>query len=197
MTLHDTNFDLYQLLDDVVNMLRPLAEEKQLRLLLERVPNVPQYVRTDKAKLRQILLNLLNNAIKFTEEGGVSVRVKRVDEFHELKSAETQKLFFEIEDSGPGISPEEIETLFTAFVQTETGRNIQEGTGLGLSISQKFVDLMGGNLTARSQVGHGTLFMFDIRLNVVRADDIEQPPVKSPGCCPGSESTARSYSDCG
>ncbi|HEY9608263.1 hybrid sensor histidine kinase/response regulator [Allocoleopsis sp.] len=208
-TLNEKNFDLYRLLDDLEDMFQLKADDKHLQLLFDRAPDVPRYIRTDEVKLRQVLINLLNNALKFTTEGGVSVRVDRrlnverleaqegvahvegSEESFNLQLANLQPstqtnlqpstqtnpqlltLAFEVEDTGPGIAPDELDNLFEAFVQTTTGKEAQEGTGLGLPISRKFVQLMGGEIIVTSQVGHGTLFKFDITVGVVDVTDIE------------------------
>jgi signal transduction histidine kinase/CheY-like chemotaxis protein len=189
-TLNEKNFDLFRLLDDVEDMFQLKADDKGLQLICDRAPDVPRYLRTDEVKLRQVLINLLNNAIKFTQEGGVSVKVKSQNPYggaalpgneflftapSKVKSeAETQTtITFEVEDSGAGIAPEELDSLFEAFVQTKTGKESQEGTGLGLPISRQFVQLMGGDITVSSQVGRGTLFKFDINVSVVDATSIE------------------------
>jgi len=179
MTLCETDFDVYSFLDDLENMFSLKARNKHLHLLFERTEDVPQYVRTDKVKLREVLINLLNNAIKFTEKGTVSLRVYELNELEKsstqkLKNSKTQKLCFEVEDTGPGIAPEEMDKLFEAFGQTETGRDAQEGTGLGLSISRKFVQLMGGDITVKSKVGDGAIFTFDIQVGAAEASDLEQ-----------------------
>ena len=259
ITLNEHNFDLYRLLDDLEDMFRLRADDQYLQLLFERSPDVPQYVRTDEVKLRQVLINLLNNAIKFTELGGVSVRVAqelkvrrlkvegseelkvegseelkvegfKVEGSEELKvegskelkvegfkvegseelevegskelkvegfkvegskelsnlqpsqeQPATQKqpvtLWFEVEDTGIGIAPEELDSLFQAFVQTRSGKASQEGTGLGLAIARKFVQLMGGEITVSSEVGRGSLFKFNIQVSMVDSSDI---PTKQP-----------------
>ncbi len=147
-------------------MLRLKTHTKALQLIFERAPNVPQYIETDEGKLRQVLINLLGNAIKFTEEGGVILRVKK-------ESGQKQvRLLFEVEDTGPGIASKEIDKLFEAFGQTETGRKSQQGTGLGLPISQKFVELMGGTIRVSSILGSGSLFAFDIKARVVGAKEV-------------------------
>ena len=168
-TLNEKNFDLYRLLDDVEDMFQLKADDKHLQLLVERTPDVPRYIRTDEVKLRQVLINLLNNALKFTSEGGVSVRIG-------LKAGENSSqslITFEVEDTGEGIAPDELDNLFEAFVQTKTGKESQEGTGLGLPITRKFIQLMGGKITVTSQVGNGSIFKFDIQVSVVDASDIE------------------------
>ena len=110
-TFNRTQFDLYRLLDNLESMLHLKAEEKNLQLLFEKSPQLPQYIETDEGKLRQVLINLLGNAIKFTQEGGVILRIKT-----NLKNAENSTLIltFEIEDTGPGIASEEVDQLFAS-----------------------------------------------------------------------------------
>lgn len=176
MTLNETNFDLFALLDDVRGLFGLQAGDKHLRFLFERTPDVPQYVRADKEKLRQVLLNLLNNAVKFTDEGGVAVRIRsKPAAASDGDESDFTNIRFEIEDTGPGIAPEEMAQLFDTFTQTASGREKLEGTGLGLSISRALVRLMGGDLNVKSEVGHGTLFLFEIRLRLIDAADMEIP----------------------
>ena len=179
-TFHQASFDLYRLLDNLEAMLRLKAQAKSLQLIFERMPDVPRYIETDEGKLRQVLINLLSNAIKFTEEGGVILRVR-------LQAPDPPQLHFEVEDTGPGIAPEEIEQLFAPFGQTEAGRNSQQGTGLGLPISQKFVQLMGGDIQVQSQVNQGSLFSFEITVALADARRItpEYPTAKVIGLEPG------------
>ena len=178
-TLNETNFDLFSLLDDLEAMFQLKAKDKHLLLFFERSPDVPQYVRTDEVKLRQVLINLINNALKFTFYGGVWVQVKRgigeEDTGISLlpTSSHPYSLVFEVKDTGPGIAPDDLNSIFEAFVQTQTGKHSQEGTGLGLPISRFFVQLMGGEITVNSKVGRGTTFKFDIRVNTVNAKDTE------------------------
>ncbi len=173
-TLHEINFDLYGLLDDLDDMFQAKADDKNLQLVFDRTGDVPQYIRTDQVKLRQVLINLINNALKFTQTGRVSVRVRGEPESrrktnHTLHSTIT----FEVEDTGAGIASDELENIFEAFVQTQIGIESQEGTGLGLSIARKFVQLMGGEISITSVVGQGTIFNFDIKITKVNATDIE------------------------
>ncbi len=160
MSLEEKNFDLYRLLGDLEGMFQLRAADKGLRLIFDRLPDVPQYICADEIKLRQVLMNLLSNAVKFTEAGSVTVRVG-------IRKQELAYLLnFSISDTGPGIAPEEVATLFEAFTQTRTGRQAQEGTGLGLAISQKFVQLMGGEIRVESEVGQGTMLSFDIQVKL-------------------------------
>ncbi|MCC3406175.1 MAG: PAS domain S-box protein [Microcoleus sp. PH2017_10_PVI_O_A] len=176
-TINEKSFDLYRLLDDLEDMFALKAEEKGLQLIFDRDAEVPHYISTDEVKLRQVLINLLNNAIKFTSQGGVSVQVKGGKRNLHKNSADEMpgrySLHFEVQDTGAGIAAEEIHQLFEAFVQTTTGKDSQEGTGLGLAISRQFVQLMGGEITVSSEVGKGALFQFDIQVHLVEASDIE------------------------
>ena len=149
--LNEKKLDLYSLLDSLEDMLRPKAAAKKLTLNFERSPSVPQHIIADESKLRQVLLNLLSNALKFTQVGSVTLRV-RMGQARQTKISNPQFLIFEVEDTGSGIASEETNNLFEAFVQTETGKRSQEGTGLGLAISRKFVQLMGGDITVNSVV---------------------------------------------
>ena len=169
--LEENDFNLHLLLDDLEDMFLLRAENKELQLIFECLPGVPRYVRTDEIKLRQVLINLLNNALKFTTEGRVMCRVSRTDYEDTLGQCE---LLFEVSDTGPGIDPEEWDKLFEAFVQAEAGRKAQEGTGLGLPISRKFVQLMDGDINVESKPGKGAIFRFNIRLKPV--DAVNQKP---------------------
>jgi signal transduction histidine kinase/FixJ family two-component response regulator len=177
--MNDINFDLHRLLADLEDMFRFRTDEKKLQLIFDRHPDVPQYIRTDETKLRQVLINLLNNAVKFTKEGGISVRVGNLKSVLEAVSEPSEysnqmlKLTFEVEDTGPGIAPDEADTLFEAFVQTKTGRESQEGTGLGLPISRKFIELMDGKINVLSRPGNGTLFKFDIQAAIADESDLK------------------------
>ncbi len=151
--LDETSFDLHQLLQDLNDMLRLRAVNKELVLNFELSPQLPHFVVLDEVKLRQVLINLLSNALKFTQTGGVTLRV-RATAAHTLE--------FEVQDTGLGIAPDEIATLFEAFVQTRTGQQSTEGTGLGLAISQQFIKLMGGEITVTSEVGTGSIFHFAV-----------------------------------
>ena len=173
-TLNLTNYDLYRLLDNLHEMLQLKAVTKGLQLIFECGEKLPQHARIDAGKLRQVLINLLGNAIKFTETGCVTLRVRRVDDL--LPQTPTSRLHFEVEDTGAGIAPEEIGRLFTPFGQTETGRNSGTGTGLGLAIAQNFVGLMGGEIRATSTVGEGTKFTFDIAIESVPPSAVSTPP---------------------
>ncbi|NJO80508.1 MAG: PAS domain S-box protein [Cyanobacteria bacterium RM1_2_2] len=180
ITLNETSFDLHQLLTSLQEMLDIKAAAKRLRLVFERLPNVPQYVRTDENKLRQVLLNLLGNAIKFTFAGTVKLRVSASPLFG---NSDTILLNFAVEDTGPGIAASEIDSLFEPFVQTNTGQQSQEGTGLGLAISRRFVELMGGQIGVRSTQGQGATFEFYLPVSLTVTETqirpISEPLIRS------------------
>jgi PAS domain S-box-containing protein len=166
IVLSESSFDIYSLLETLEAMLRVKAEVKGLQLIFDWDSQVPQYIKADESKLRQVLSNLLGNAIKFTQTGGVSLRVSVSENQFSFQHHQPFFLNFEVEDTGNGIAAEELEQLFAPFVQTEAGRQSQEGTGLGLVISQKFVKLMGGEITIQSQLGQGTLVKFSIQTSL-------------------------------
>ncbi len=181
ITLNDQDFNLYDLLDGLQQMFQFKATSKGLQFIVERSPDLPQYIRADESKLRQVLFNLVGNAVKFTQAGSVTLRVKLETrdcglgirkEISQSPIPNTQSLIFEVEDTGSGIASEELDQLFEPFVQTETGRKSQQGTGLGLSISRKFVQLMGGNITVESELGKGSCFRFNIQAQSIEADVI-------------------------
>lgn len=189
-SLNESKFDLYRLLSMVEEMLRLRADAKGLQLIFMRDTDVPHYVETDELKLRQVLINLLGNAIKFTQRGGVTLRIKTLGREPSTASSHAPRvrLQFAVDDTGIGIAPEELKTIFEPFVQSESGRQSQEGTGLGLPISHKFVQLMGGDITIRSVVNEGTTVTFDIVVRPTEAIDIqdEQEPVQMVvGLAPG------------
>ncbi|BAQ63685.1 circadian input kinase A [Geminocystis sp. NIES-3709] len=166
MSLNPQKFDLYRLLDELEDFLRLNAEQKGLQLIFEKHKETPRYLETDSVKLRQVLINLLSNAFKFTQEGGVSLFVKP-EKLNLENEPKKINLRFEISDTGSGIEEKQIQELFKPFNQTDTGKNSQEGTGLGLVISRKFIELMGGEITVKSEITVGTTFLFNILANKV------------------------------
>lgn len=172
MTLDEKPMNLFALLDELEEMFWLKAEHKGLRLLFERDEELPCGILADELKLRQVLINLLNNAIKFTSQGDVIVRATRLlaasaPDISTDAQAIYATLQFSVEDTGAGIAPEELESVFVPFLQTEIGKNAQEGTGLGLPISQRFVQLMGGDIRIESEVGRGSRFTFTILARLI------------------------------
>lgn len=164
--LHPVDFDLYQLLQDLERMFQLKAEEKGITLRVKQSPDLPRYVRTDEGKLRQVLINLLNNAIKFTDQGSVTL-ISRSN--REPDQDRKRTVHFAVVDTGAGISPDELDQLFEVFVQTRVGRISQQGTGLGLPISRKFIQLMGGDISVSSEVDRGSTFEFDVQVVTLNA----------------------------
>ena len=147
-------------LDELVRMVQPQAEGKGLSFRLETQGRVPAWVQADAKRLRQILINLLGNAVRFTDRGGI---VFRVDCRHEV-------LRFEVEDTGIGIAPQDQERIFMPFERGSAGRRTSEaGTGLGLAITHLLTELMGGELTLRSEVGQGSTFTIRLYLREIEA----------------------------
>jgi signal transduction histidine kinase/DNA-binding NarL/FixJ family response regulator len=205
VTLNENRIDLYRLLDSLEEMLRFKAVAKGIELIFERSLGIPRYIQTDDSKLRQVLINLLGNAIKFTQTGRVTLRVQEVGEEGSRGGEESVnsstppplypcvplRLRFEVEDTGPGIAPDELDNLFDPFVQTETGRQSMEGTGLGLPISQQFVHMMGGEIAVKSILHQGTIFTFEIQASLAAATD--EKPILSQRRIIGLETNQPTY----
>ncbi|WP_193981825.1 PAS domain S-box protein [[Phormidium] sp. LEGE 05292] len=158
--LNESCFNLHQMLELLKDMFQLKAQQKGLELNFIIAPEVPQNIQTDESKLRQILLNLLGNAIKFTDTGYITLTVFLAQ--LEAQETEAMPIMFTIKDTGPGIAHDEITRLFQPFSQTQTGRQTGQGTGLGLAISQQFIKLMGGEIVVESQLGIGSIFTFNI-----------------------------------
>ena len=172
-TLNPTTFDLPALLDDLEMMFRVRTDGKKLSFFVELIGDVPRYIVTDINKLRQVFINVLGNAVKFTERGGIGLRVRA-----DREGATGPLLRVEVEDTGPGISADEQGKLFRHFEQTKTGQQAGTGTGLGLAISREFVRLMGGDITVSSQVGKGSIFAIHLPLNESEAGAVR--PIDQP-----------------
>src|SRR5947209_5714513 len=167
-TLNLSTFDLPVLLKDLEMMFRVRTNEKKLSFSVEMIGDVPQYIVTDINKLRQVFINVLGNAVKFTEQGGIGLRVRA-----DREGAAGPFLRVEIEDTGPGISADDQDKLFRHFEQTKTGQQAGTGTGLGLAISREFVRLMGGDITLSSQVGRGSVFVVNLPLKEGEAQAVQ------------------------
>ncbi|MCM2408580.1 ATP-binding protein [Anabaena sp. PCC 7938] len=184
--LNENSFNLIVFIENLQKMLQLKAESKGLQLIFNYDQSLPLYVRTDEGKLRQILLNLLGNAIKFTTNGSVELRVKarflkQKENLKNEKLANSYNISFEVEDTGHGIASEEINSIFEPFKQTVKGIQYQQGTGLGLAISRKYVQLMGGDIQVSSRLGLGSLFLFEIPIYEASANEI---PVRKLNCKP-------------
>jgi signal transduction histidine kinase len=192
-----TPVDLHSFLSWLQQMFRVKTSGKGLQLIFEIAPDLPHYILIDESKLRQILMNLLGNAIKFTEQGTVKLRVNTLPEENKENSdpqqdnnhsnnetlantstpnADAQNLqciHFEVSDSGIGIDPSELNHIFEPFVQSEAGLNQPQGTGLGLAICQDLAHLLGSTITVESSSGQGSTFSFQISVQVITATEFQ------------------------
>jgi signal transduction histidine kinase/CheY-like chemotaxis protein len=166
LQLENTVFNLRELLEGVIQLMERPAQSKGLRLSLQLDPSVRLSVRGDPVRLRQVLSNLISNAVKFTERGSVTVAVRRIGE-----TAAQHQLRFEVRDTGIGIAAASQSRLFQAFSQADASTTrLYGGTGLGLAISKRIVDLMGGRIAVDSEQGHGATFWFEIPLLKAQGD---------------------------
>ncbi|MBZ0291196.1 MAG: tetratricopeptide repeat protein [Anaerolineae bacterium] len=157
MSVYLSLFDCYQLFDELEAMFSLRVQQKHLVFNIHCAPNVPQWIKADERKLRQVLLNLVGNAVKFTNDGHIDLRINYAND----------RLYFEVGDTGRGIAQEEVKRLFTPFHQSPRQEAIEEGTGLGLAISQAYVRLMGdGSIAVTSELNRGSRFRFDIPIEV-------------------------------
>ena len=184
VSLQPAAFDLPGLLMDLKRIFRAQADTKNLRFSMEAAANLPRWVEGDEAKLRQVFLNLLGNAVKFTHEGWIAMRVwlDGGGPDNELR------LVTEIEDSGMGLSEDEQAVLFRRFSQTESGRRTGGGTGLGLAITWEIIRMMDGDITVHSQPGKGSKFRFRVKLRsagVPARLDVDQAPDAALHLLPG------------
>jgi signal transduction histidine kinase/ligand-binding sensor domain-containing protein/CheY-like chemotaxis protein len=168
LTLDERPFPVRALLHEVQDMFRLAASRKGLALNLHVAPGLPELVRGDDGKLRQVLINLVGNAVKFTERGHVTLDATWRD----------GRGVFVVEDTGPGVAAGEHKDVFEAFTQTESGRRSGEGTGLGLAISRSFVTTMGGELVLEPESGAGARFRVEVPLAPVDGHAPEQLPVR-------------------
>ena len=160
--LEETEFHLPSTVKDIVDMIGLKAENKGVALVYEAGAALPERVVGDVRQLRQVLINLLGNAVKFTDEGEVRLKVDA--------GGEKQRLRFEVIDTGVGIAPDHLEGIFEPFKQVGEAERRAEGTGLGLAISREIVGLMGGELKVESRVGEGSRFWFEIALDRVERE---------------------------
>ena len=173
-------FDLLKLIEDIGDMFSIRAQNKQLSFKVEIAANIQKYIKADSSKLRQILINLLGNAIKFTHDGGVILRVSTQPLADDVL---VMLLVIDIVDSGSGIAADQQAELFKPFVQLTQENSDVKGTGLGLAISKSLIKLMGGGIHVSSILGVGSTFTIELRVPIASADNIviteKIPPVKS------------------
>ncbi len=168
MELYPNALHFQDFLEGIAGVMRMAAQQKDIRLVYEAANDLPVGVEVDEKRLRQVLLNLLGNAVKFTERGQVTLRVSR----HKTMDTQpqTQLLRFDIVDTGVGMSPEQQDKIFKPFEQVGDTERRAAGTGLGLAISQQFVKLMGGEIQIKSELGQGSTFGFEVALPVIEMD---------------------------
>ncbi len=165
LELDNADFNLHEVVGETLKTLSLRAHQKGLELAYSFDPAVPEYTNGDPGRLRQILINLVGNAIKFTHHGEIVIKVSRQSE-----SSDWTELLFTIADSGIGIPPEKQATIFEAFTQADSSTTRQfGGTGLGLSISVRLVNMMGGTIWVESKMGQGSTFRFTARLKPAHA----------------------------
>lgn len=158
--LSANEFHLPTFLQSVIEICRIRAEQKGIAFIYEADRDIPMGIRADEKRLRQVLINLLGNAIKFTDAGCVTFRVKA----QTLETAGMYRLRFEVEDTGVGMTAKQLERIFRPFEQVGEQRKQAEGTGLGLSISQRIIELMGSKIQVESEAGRGSTFWFEVDL---------------------------------
>jgi len=175
MNLENIEYNLHELMDMTIKAHRPLTMEKQINLNLRISYTVPQKVCGDPHRLKQVLNNLIGNAVKFTREGSVDVSVNGIE-----MDEDTMKLHFKVKDSGIGVAEKDRDKLFKSFSQVDDSQSREfGGTGLGLVISQQIVELMNGEITVKSEQGKGSTFEFVIPVNLpeARPEHMEEPEI--------------------
>jgi signal transduction histidine kinase/DNA-binding response OmpR family regulator len=168
LTVERATFDLTALFRDLERLFDSSVDAKGLFFEVIGIDDVPRYVTTDEHKLRQVMVNIVGNAVKFTEQGGITVRVAAKDE-----TADAMRLVVEVQDTGVGIAEDEMDQVFAYLEQTASGRAKKSGTGLGLAISRNYVRKMGGDITVTSKEGKGSTFRFEIDIKKGDKADIK------------------------
>jgi two-component system sensor histidine kinase/response regulator len=179
--LEEIDFDLQECLEGALKSLALRADEKQLELLCEVSPEVAETVVGDPGRLRQILINLVGNALKFTTEGEVGLKVKA-----DVIEEKAQTLHFIVSDTGVGIAPDKLKAIFDSFSQADTSTTREfGGTGLGLTISKRLVEMMGGNIWVESEAGVGSHFHFTVRLRTTKQREVVEESTTEPALLHG------------
>ncbi len=170
--LEQEDVDLHQMMHEMQSLMYVRANEKGLDFIVEQSPELPRYITTDQGKLRQVLINLIGNAIKYTQKGVVLLRAAAIDR----EAPGRARVRFEIEDSGPGVPPEDRERIFLPFVQLEGRPPGEAGSGLGLAISKQYVELMGGTIGVESEPGSGSRFRFEVPVDIPAMREVPTVP---------------------
>ncbi len=174
LELHSSPFHLPSFLQQIMDIVLSRHEARNLTLTCENLSPLPSVIQADETRLRQVLLNLLGNAVKFTKQGNVTLTVEVLDK--DQATTSEVALRFCVQDTGIGISEDQLELIFKPFEQSGEARLYSNGSGLGLAISQKLVQEMGGQLLVESELGRGTSFWFDVTLPVSEAELEEDMP---------------------
>ncbi|MFZ4591873.1 MAG: PAS domain S-box protein, partial [Ignavibacteria bacterium] len=186
VSLRPVNVDLHTFLRDMQMIFKERASSKHIYIKFETDENLPRFAEVDESKLRQIFINLIGNAVKFTDEGGVEVH-SRIEKGND----KTSRLIVEIRDTGPGISKDEMGNLFQHFVQTSAGIKKGSGTGLGLVLSRELAVLMGGNITVQSEAGKGSVFTLEVEIQETDNLALQNIPIKRVTCIEDDGKTYR------
>jgi signal transduction histidine kinase len=157
LEIETSEFSFHKFLKRVADFFEMTAKQKGIAFDFRVREDLPNWVKGDPKRLRQVLFNLLGNAVKFTDEGSVTLTVSYV----------RKKMVFQVEDTGTGIGPEHLEEIFLPFQQVGSKERLIEGTGLGLTISKKLVEMMGGELKVKSTLGKGSIFWVELEMPVV------------------------------
>lgn len=177
MERNDEVFEFQPMLASIQEMLSIKAKQNHIGFAIQALTPLPALLYADKAKLRQVLINIAGNGIKFTAQGAVTISINvetlSEPEEYEGKQRRSIRLKFEVRDTGKGIRKDELDTLFDRYTQTESGRRSSEGTGLGLPIARSFIQLMGGDIKPYSEPGMGTIFRFYIDCYEVARTPVE------------------------
>ncbi|SEG16336.1 hybrid sensor histidine kinase/response regulator [Vibrio hangzhouensis] len=189
--IETVEFSLDTVLDDVINLIDDSAKRKQLQLVIDVEPDVPSYLIGDPLRLKQVLTNLATNAVKFTDQGVVTIKIST-----ELKRRKSCRLLFSVEDEGIGMSESQIDSLFESFSQADSSTTRKYGgTGLGLAITKNLVELMGGKIAVKSSLGEGARFSFTLQFGTIESErQVLYPPKlqsQSVALVDGSEESSR------
>ena len=171
-TVNQVVFNLHDLIDDLAMMFKVRTKEKNLLFTVEMADDLPHFILGDVGKLRQILINLLGNSVKFTDRGGIALRVGS-----EKQDEKVLRLLVEVEDTGVGIAPEDLGKVFEYFEQADAGIASGGGTGLGLAISREYARLMGGDISVFSEIGKRTLFRLVADVQQAAGEQMNSSPV--------------------
>lgn len=171
--LYPSSFNFIQFIQGIVELFQMQAQQKNIAFNYEQKSPLPPCIYADEKRLRQVLINLLGNAVKFTPRGGVSLKISHEQKFDQ-ESSSILNIKFQIEDTGIGIVPEEMEKIFLPFHQSGHPNYRSEGTGLGLSITKRLIEMMGGTLHVQSILGYGSTFCFALDLPESKGVQLQQ-----------------------